>query len=229
MDAKVTTLDTLRSSLVIWSKCQKVLDWIKNKVDIHTEISKQLLGKDQITKEERSVSKVVTFASIYGSEGAAVSRALNIPIEEGMGLVEGYNQMFPEIVELRNKLVGMCHRTTFTKTICGRLRKLPNIKSNYQRDVEKAERQAFNTAIQASCADCFKLAGAKSLKYKNEGVRFVFGVFDSILLQVPEEMTEERVLEIVEELSDFNDIFPGLKFGYNVAIGHTWKECADQI
>ena len=47
----------------------------------------------------------------------------------------------------------------------------------------KAERQAFNTAIQASCADLFKIAAVRSQKYNIEDVTFKFGVFDSILLQ----------------------------------------------
>ena len=153
------------------------MDWIQAGKDLHTEISKQLLGKDQITKEERKVSKVVTFASIYGSEGPAVSRALNISPDEGAALVQAYAKLFPEISELRNKIVAMTHQTTYTKTIYGRLRRLPLIKSDNQRDVEKAERQAFNTAIQASCADLFKLAAVKSQKYQSEGVSFKFGVF----------------------------------------------------
>ena len=46
-----------------WAKCGLALDWFNNGIDVHTEISKRLLGKSQISKEERKISKVVTFAN----------------------------------------------------------------------------------------------------------------------------------------------------------------------
>lgn len=212
-----------------WSKCQKVLDWVRVGVDMHTEISRRLLGKETITKEERDVSKVVTFATMFGSEGGAVGRALNLPFEEASKLVQAYLDMFPEIKALRAKIIGYAHRNYCTKTIFGRVRKLPNINSDDSQKRESSERQAFNTAIQASCADFFKVAAHRSLKYKDKGVRWVFGVFDSHLLEVPEEMTEDEIRQIADDMSDFSDIFEGFRFRYDMAIGHDWYECQSKL
>ena len=212
-----------------WSKCKILLDWFDQGIDLHTEISKRLLGKENITKEERSVSKVVTFSTIYGSEGAATARALHIPLDQAQDLVAGYLSLFPEIKNLRDRAIAYCRKTTYTKTMLGRPRQLPNIKSPVPAEVRGAERQAFNTAIQASCADFFKIAAARTLKYENLGVRYVFGVFDSHLLEVPEDMDDETVVKIMDNMSDFSNLFRGFKFRYDWASGESWGEAYEKL
>ena len=212
-----------------WSKCSLLLDWFSQGIDLHTEISKRLLGKDNITKEDRAVSKVVTFSTIYGSEGAATARALHIPLESAQKLVAGYLSLFPEIKNLRDRAIAYCHKTTYTKTMMGRPRQLPNIASVVPAEVKGAERQAFNTAIQASCADFFKISAARTLKYENQGVRYVFGVFDSHLLEVPVDMSDEDIVKIMDCMSDFSNLYSGFKFRYDWASGDSWGEAYEKL
>lgn len=212
-----------------WAKCKKIIDWYQSGVDLHTEISKEFLGLDNVTKEQRNISKVVSFATIYGSEGAAVGRRLNIPLDEAKDLVADYMKTFPEIAQLRAKIVSLAHKNYCTKTVYGRMRRLPEINSDNQFVREKCERQAFNTAIQASCADFFKKAAVKANKFRDEGVEYKFGVFDSHLLEVPEEMPLERCREIAAEMSDFSEDFPGFFFRFDIAEGHNWAECQSQL
>lgn len=212
-----------------WSKCRKILDWYLSGVDLHSEISKELLGLDNVTKEQRNVSKVVSFATIYGSEGAAVGRRLNISLDEAKDLVASYMSTFPEIAQLRARVVSYAHKNYCTRTIFGRIRRIPEINSDQQFVREKCERQAFNTAIQASCADFFKKAAVKSLNFKDEGVEYKFGVFDSHLLEVPEDMSMERCQEIANYMSDFSEDFEGFKFRFDVAEGKNWRECQDKL
>lgn len=212
-----------------WGRCKKILDWYANGVDLHTEISKELLGLDTVTKEQRNISKVVSFATIYGSEGAAVGRRLNIDLDEAKSLVSQYMSTFHEIAELRSKIVSYAHKNYCTRTIFGRIRRIPEINSDQQFVREKCERQAFNTAIQASCADFFKKAAVKALDFKDEGVVYKFGVFDSHLLEVPEDMPIERCREIAQHMSDFTEDFEGFKFRFDVAVGSNWRECQDQL
>ena len=176
---------------------------------------------------------------------------MNISFEEAKDLVKKYGEIFPEIIKLRESVHAYCKKTSYTKTIFGRPRKLSKVWSNDPKEVDKALRQSFNTAIQASCADLFKMAAYKTLKYADKDVRFVFGVFDSILLEVPESMQVPEIEEMVEDLSSFdhfdgkfqessalskimdaNDPLlskKGFNFRYEYAIGNSWKECADQL
>ena len=175
------------------------------------------------------MSKVVTFATIFGSEGCSVSDALCVSKEEGFKLVESFFNIFPEIKNFRNNIVKFCKDTGYTKTMLGRPRFLPEIKSSNQYIVAGAERQAFNTAIQATCADLFKISAHKVFKYSNEGVSFKFGVFDSLLLEVPKSMEESYITSIINDLSDFSSIFKDFKFNYDYSIGESWGECCDKM
>lgn len=210
-----------------WASCELGLKWIKDGVDVHTEISKKLLHRDTVTKADRAVSKTVTFATIYGSQGYSVAQTLNVSESEGHRLVQEYLQLFPEIKTLRDNLIQETIRKGSTRTILNRRRKLPNIYSVSEKEKAKAARQAFNTAIQSSCADFFKLAAKRSLEFEN--VDYVFGVFDSHLLQVPEDMSDIEIQGIVDRMSDFTDIFSDFKFRGEWATGYTWKECSDKL
>lgn len=212
-----------------WSKCQKILDWYHSGVDLHTEVSKLLLGKENISKAAREISKVLSFATIYGSEGGAVSRRLNISEDEGRELVQLYLSTFPEIANLRAALVNKAHQRMYTVTMMGRRRLLPDINSDQQYVREGCERQAFNTAIQASCADFFKMAACRAKEFEDQGIVYKFGVFDSHLLEVPVDMELSDVTKVADRMSDFTDVFQDFKFRYNIAEGESWFKCQEQL
>ena len=212
-----------------WGKCEEILRYFNEGLDPHTEVSKRLLGKESVSKDERATSKVVTFATFYGSEGAAVGRALHVDNETGTQLVNKYLEIYPEIATLRSKIVAFAHKHEMTRTMFRRYRKLPKINSTWETEKKKSERQAFNTAIQNSCADFYKAAVNRYKQFtEGEDIRFVIGVFDSLLFEVPEDYTEEQAVAFFEKVSDFSDIFPNFKFHYKWAFGKTWKECSDQ-
>lgn len=211
-----------------WSKCTKLLDWFNSGVDPHTEIAKLLLGKTEVTKDDRALSKVCTFATIYGSEGGAVARQLNITFDEAKAIVDRYLALFPEIVQLRDTLRRYAKDTFHTKTMTGRYRKLTNLSSRDQMALDKGLRQVFNTAIQSGVADFFKKLAIKSLDYPE--ISYKFGVFDSFLFEIPEDMPEERFREIATELSDFSSEYPGLKFRFDLAFsGKSWLDAYNQL
>lgn len=212
-----------------WSKCKKILDWYNSSADLHTEISKLILGVDFIDKEMRKISKVISFSTIYGSEGGAASEQLNITFDEAKDLVKKYFELFPEIRDLRGRAISYCHVNGCTSTLMGRKRRIPEIFSNSTQEVMSAERKAFNTAIQGSCADFFKLATIKVRKYQDRGVVYKFGVFDSHLLEVPQDMSLEEATEIAKEISDFSDLYQDFRFKFKIAEGKNWLECQNQL
>jgi DNA polymerase-1 len=178
---------------------------------------------EDITKEERDKIKVVVFSTLFGSEGDSAARSLMIPIDEARSYVYKFFERFKEIDALKVKLEELAKRTTYTKTIYGRPRKLPKIHGDYSARAH-ALRQAMNTAIQGSVADMLKIAIAKTRKYNHLGLEFVIGVFDSLLISVPLEMTEDVYVPIIEELSTFGNL--KLKFEY--AEGPNWRYVQDQ-
>lgn len=215
---------------LVWSGCRKGIEWYNSGKDLHTEVMKIILGKENVTKEDRNISKVLSFSQIYGGTEYTIARDLNCDIEYAEQLARDYQKLFPEIVQLRNHIYHYAHQNEATKTIVGRFRKLPKINSSWQLEREKSERQSFNTAVQSSCADLMKIAASRCYKeFSDRGVRVAFTVFDSFLLEIPEEMTEEQYKPILERMSDFSDIMEGLKLRYDYSEGYSWKECQDKV
>jgi hypothetical protein len=58
---------------------------------------------------------------------------------------------------------------------------------------------------------------------------FRFGVFDSFLIEVPENLSEEEIIKIMDSLVDFSDMFKDFKFRYKFAIGENWKIVSDKL
>lgn len=195
------------------------------KKDPHRFVSGLILGREDISDEEREVSKVVTFASAYGSEGAAVSRALNCSQTRGEELVRRFFEVFPKIGELRRRVQSQTLKTTYTSTVYNRRRRLPLVKAESEFQVKKGLRQAFNTYVQGSCADFQKKSAIKALA---SGYDYVFGVFDSLLIQVPADWTDEQCKSICETLSDFSEDFPNFKFNFKYGVGFNWLEAMNQ-
>ena len=212
--------------LFYWSKCKKGLEWYQNKEDIHTKVMQELLQKEEVSKEDRAVSKVLSFATCYGGNAFTIAKDLNISEDEGQEFLDAYNCLFPEIGRLRAQMVHDAHQNGGTKTIIGRFRKLPALFSSMDSERSSAERQVFNTAIQGSCADLQKIACYHCYqKYRNEGVRVAFQVFDSFLIEVPEDYSEDQCRKIADEMSEFSEF--GIKLNYKMAVGYDWKTLQD--
>lgn len=205
-----------------WSKCTELLEQYEEG-DLHSYVASKVLGRDNITKEEREKIKVTVFSSLFGSEGAASARTLMIPLSEAQGYVQEFFTQFAPIAKLKESIEARCARTGYTYTIYGRPRQLKKVFSNRSQEKAQALRQSFNTAIQGSVADLLKVATARTAKYPQ--VDFVIGVFDSMLLSVPEDMKEEEYLPIIEELSTFGD----LKMKFKVAEGPNWRYVQDRV
>jgi len=204
----------------------KVLDVNKSGDDIHTWLSEQLLdgigvpALEKLTPEaKRNVSKTVTFAVLYGSRGASVSLKLKISQKDAESLIERFFLILPKIKALRDEIVARAAKAGYTETIIGRRRGLMGIGQD-----EAMKRKAFNTAIQGSVADLQKRAILDMAgELEKLGGRVLTTVFDSFLLEVPEDADEAEVLNIIKDCSQRS-----IPFCFKAAFGRSWLECMEK-
>lgn len=210
-----------------WSGCKQAVEWYQSGKDLHTEVMKILLNKESPTKEERNQSKVLSFSQIYGGNAETIRKDLNCSIQYAEKLEQDYLNLFPEIAQMRADAINFAHQNGYTETLLGRRRYLSNINNTWDQSLmAKDERRAFNTKIQATCASLLKTACIRCQQEFPE-VKVVFTVFDSFLLEVPEDYTNTQAIRIMDRMSDFSDIQSGLKLRYDWGFGRNWKEAHD--
>jgi DNA polymerase-1 len=163
--------------------------------DIHNRTAARVFGVDpsEVTVEQRSKAKMVSYGLAYGMEAYGLGQRLNIPTHEAQEILDAYFAAFPNVKAFMERTVAEARERGYTETVFGRRRRIPELSSS-QRSVRLAgERQAMNAPIQGLAADIFKVALVRldaDLEQRGLGSRLILQVHDEVLLEVP---PDERV------------------------------------
>lgn len=160
--------------------------------DIHRRTAAEILGIpfEEVTAEQRSHAKAVNFGIIYGISDFGLAKQLGISRSQAGEYIKRYFERYPSIHNFMEKKVEEAKSTGYAKTLFGRYRNLPDIKSSNFNRRSFAERTAMNTPIQGTAADIMKLAMIEVDR------RMTAGNFKSrILLQVHDELVAEVINE----------------------------------
>jgi len=168
--------------------------------DIHRTVAARVFGvdRDQVTHEQRSTAKMVSYGLAYGMEAYGLAQRLAVPVEEAKGILDAFFGAFPSVHAYMDNAVVEARAKGYTLTIFGRRRPLPDLLSSNHQVRQAAERQAMNAGIQGLAADLFKMAlirldsGLESGGYRSD---LVLQVHDEVLVDVdPDEADAVRQL-----------------------------------
>ena len=89
---------------------------------------------------------------------ASLGEKLAVSVEEAKEIKRSFMEKYPKIRDFIEDTVENCEKNGFIEMISHRRRLLPNIHSDNGSLCAQAKRQAVNSVIQGSAADCIKLA-----------------------------------------------------------------------
>lgn len=169
----------------------------QNKEDIHRRTAAEVLGIpfEEVTAEQRSHAKAVNFGIIYGISDFGLANQLGITRSEAGAYIKKYFERYPRIHAFMEKMVEDAKKSGRAKTLFGRYRELPDIRSSNFNRRSFAERTAMNTPIQGTAADIMKLAMIEVARQIKEA-----GYKSRVLLQVHDELVVEAISEEKEDL-----------------------------
>ena len=175
--------------------------------DIHDRTSLEVFGPfSPLPKEEqRRRSKMVNYALLYGKSAFTLAKDLDISRKEAEEFIEAYFARYPTLRRFTQDTVARGRETGVVRTILGRLRRLPDLRSPNVPVRMEAERQAINTVVQGSAADLIKKAMVDlhaALGRRGMASRLILQIHDELLLEVPEPEGEEvsrLVRQVMEE------------------------------
>jgi DNA polymerase-1 len=155
--------------------------------DIHTEVAKRVLHKQEVTKEERIIAKGINFGIMYGRGANSIAEELGIDRSVAETFLREYLKMYPGISAFQAQQKSIVHREKQVKTMFGRIRHLPEIDSEFEDEIASAERQALNSPIQGTAADCANLSAVKIYFILREiglDAKLVLTIHDELVFEV---------------------------------------------
>lgn len=195
--------------------------------DVHARTASQLFGvpEAEVSRDQRSTAKTVNFGILYGMSATRLGREQKISRAEAAGIIERYFARYPAIEQWKAQALEDARESGATRTLLGRLRRLPELHSKSRMAVAAAERVAVNTPIQGSAADIIKVAMVRleaRLQQELPDCRLLLQVHDELLLEVPEARVDAATAlcrEVMEQA------FPlEVPLVVNTGVGRTWLQ-----
>ena len=177
-----------------------LIDAFTRGIDVHSATASRLFNvkESEVSSEQRSQSKMVSYGLAYGMEAYGLSQRLSVGVGEASGILDAYFVAFPNVKQYMDDTVEQARKRGYTETLFGRRRPIPELNSSNFRIRQAGERQAMNAGIQGLAADIFKIALVRiSDAFESASLK------SRVILQVHDEVIIESVVSeksVVEEI-----------------------------
>lgn len=193
--------------------------------DVHSATAAQVFEIDpsEVDEAQRSKAKMVNFGIVYGLTGFGLADRLNIPRSEGDEFVKRYHERFPAVTAFRERVVEEATETGFVKTLLGRRRPLPELRSNQAQTRAQGVRLAMNTVVQGTAADIIKIAMIRchdALLEEGLASRLVLQIHDELLFEGPAEEADAVIELARREMVGAFELDPPLEV--DAGKGESW-------
>lgn len=214
---------------------RRLLDILHQGGDVFKQVAAGWLRKSSsdITPEERSGAKRICYSLIYGVGSGKLATDLGISKHQANELKASFMKEYNGVAVWIKSCTQQARQQGFVETVHGRRRFLPGLGSTSAAQRSHAERQAVNTACQASAADLMKAAmigihsRLKELRsHASDGRcrlvgRLLLQIHDELMLEVEEaRLTEVREVAVSEMIRSGCDLKVPLQVRWKV--GKTW-------
>lgn len=223
----------------IMSHDSKMVDIFHRGEDVHTGVAVRVFGvnADEVTSEMRRKAKVINFGILYGMGVNALRTNLGPETrrEEAQAFFNAYFHTFTRLAEYLEETKQVARDFGYTKTLFGRRRHFPGIRSNAPFIRAQAERMAINAPIQGTAADVMRVAMNEVYAYlKNENklstVRILLQVHDELVFEIKNEILENEIPKLaalMEGVLRGKETF-GVPIKVDVATGPNWADLNDR-
>jgi DNA polymerase-1 len=175
-----------------------LIDAFTRGIDVHSATASRLFNvkESDVSSEQRSQSKMVSYGLAYGMEAYGLSQRLSVGVGEASGILDAYFVAFPNVKQYMDDTVDQARKRGYTETLFGRRRPIPELNSSNFRIRQAGERQAMNAGIQGLAADIFKIALVRicdAFETANLKSRVILQVHDEVIIEAV--VSEKSVVE----------------------------------
>lgn len=208
---------------------EALIEAFRSGADFHKYVASMVykLPVDQITGDQRSHVKAMSYGLAYGLSTYGLAQQLKIAPREAEALKNRYFDTFGKVHDYLESLVANAREKGYTETIFGRRRYFPALHSTNRVAREAAERAALNAPIQGSAADIMKIAmirAEQTLAEAHVKSRIILQIHDELVVEIaPGE--GDQVTELVSNAME-HAVDLAVPLDVSCGIGSDWQLAA---
>lgn len=208
---------------------EALIEAFRSGADFHKYVASMVykLPVDQITGDQRSHVKAMSYGLAYGLSTYGLAQQLKIAPREAEALKNRYFDTFGKVHDYLESLVANAQEKGYTETIFGRRRYFPALHSTNRVAREAAERAALNAPIQGSAADIMKIAmirAEQTLAEAHVKSRIILQIHDELVVEIaPGE--GDQVTELVRNAME-HAVDLAVPLDVSCGIGSDWQLAA---
>lgn len=196
-------------------------------MDIHTVTASQVFDvpAQEVTALQRRHAKAVNFGIVYGISEFSLAEDIGVSRYEAKDYIDSYLSNYRGVRDYMRRVVSDARETGYTKTLYGRKRYIPELKSTNFNIRQGAERIALNTPIQGTAADLIKLAMLRvdgALKKEYPEAKLLLQVHDELIVECPKEIAEAVATLISAEMEQVASL--NVPLIAEAKIGKSWYD-----
>ena len=195
--------------------------------DIHARTAQEIFGVPPGLQnhEHRRMAKAINYGVIYGLSSFGLAARTGSSKTEAQQYIDAYFKRYDRVRSFLEARIDEARTTERVRTLFGRMRPIPEIKSQDTAARNRAEREAMNTPLQGTAADLLKLAMVKvhdRLKREKMKTRMILTVHDELVFESPEEEVD-AAREVIR--AEMEGVYPlNVPLKVDMGTGKNWKE-----
>ena len=214
--------------LTSMSKDENLIEAYREEKDLHDLTARRIFNlsdSDDVTREQRTIAKIINFSIIYGKTAFGLAKELKIPVKDASEYIKKYFEQYPRVTTFEKEVIEFGEEHGYVKTLFGRKRYISGIDSKNKTIKAQAERMAVNTVIQGTAAEVLKKVMLKvyeTLKDKDD-IALLLQVHDELIFEV-EKSSVEKYSEILADIMKNTVKLEDVNLNININIGKNWAE-----
>ena len=204
-----------------------LLNAFRNDQDVHARTAEEVFGSEAESdpREYRRRAKVINFGIVYGLSAFGLSNRLGIGRDEARAFIDSYFERYQGVRAWLDKTIEEAREKGEVRTLLGRLRPIPDIRSRDYNTRSFAERAAVNSPIQGTAADIIKLAMIRAgheLHRRGSQTQLLLQVHDELVFEVPTDEVDAIKGLVRTAMEQAVELDVPLRVALNVA--SNWKD-----
>ncbi len=196
--------------------------------DIHDVTARGIFGVPSVqtvTPNQRRIAKSVNFGLLYGMSDFGLAQRLGIERGEARAMTEAYFARFPSVRAWIENNLEFGREHGYVRTLLGRRRYMPDLRSRTYPLRSAAEREATNAPMQGSAADLMKLAMVRierALRSSDLDAAMLLQIHDELIFEVAAKQLRDVAALVKDEME--HAIALAVPLEVTLKSGWTWFE-----